>query len=314
MKSVRIFEIILCTFLLVACGNVKKEGNPDDIFRGELKKIYNISEKEDKEILNVISKDIVSEAISKEIDFNSFSGINIEYNEILEGIVSNSAGEKKGCFKLPTQIAFKGTEEQIKSFMSCLHNINSRISIGDIKIEKENETLFRLNCEVNFFGQSKENKIKPENGTANIQVIQGEDGEVDKITLRDFDLLMALRPSNSDAASITFEFADSPSNGGNPDSDANDTKNMEIVFTKEEGKYYCEISADEKTNKNQIELKDKKIIFDVLSCKREESSDKVGANISLNNKTDKVLSISVFDDPDRRINITDKKGSIEVVK
>lgn len=313
MKSVRVFEMLLFTLLLVACGNVKKEEKPDDIFRGELRKIYNISEEGNKEILDIISKDIVSKVLEKEIDFNSFKGINTEYNEISEGIINNSAGEKKGCFKLPVRITFNGTEEQVKSLIDSIGNISSRISAGDISIEKK-EGLFKLDCEVNFFGKSKDDKSGVSSENSSVQMIQGADGEVDKISLRDFDLLMALRPSNSDAASITFEFADDSLNDGNSDSDANDKKDIEIIFTKEQGKYYCEISLDKRTNKKQIALKDKKIIFDILSCKREEDSDKIGADIALHNTTDKILSISVFDDPDKRINIIDKKGSIEVVK
>lgn len=302
MKQIKIALFILVCIVLTGCTQEEKELTVDEIFKEDLRIAYEISSEEGKKILEDISVEKVKD-IMKDIDAN------ITYKEITQGIANDENNVKTACVKLPVDIKLIGNEEEIKGFITDIHEMDNRISVGDINISKVDEE-YEIDLTVNFFGKMKAENLKVGNSSvsSNVQVVEGKKDEANEVTLRDFNVFMILRPSNSDAASVTLEFKN---NESVIMYDNNEIENISIDISKEEGKYFCLVKSDEINEKIEIKNVGNKIVMDILSCEKKEKTDMVGVNLEVNNLSGKKADIVIYEDSDKRVNIK-TSGDVEV--
>ena len=129
------------------------------------------------------------------------------------------------------------------------------------------------------------------------------------IVLRDFDISMTVRPSNSDSASITLGVVDKADN--RVYNDENAKKEVLVKFYNDGKKYYSEYRiGEDKLTTAQI-TPNGNILFDILSCEVIENGDNIAVDMKIVNNSDKKVSAKVYNDKDRRVSI-ETEGSVEV--
>jgi len=314
MKYIKIF-IFVGLILLTACGQVEsnKVINGEEIFKKELNEIYSLYE-EDKKALDTINAEVVTEIVDQINNDVVSSELKVEVGNIEQGLVRDGLQRVNGV-KIPVKIGFEANEENVRKFLNKIIALDTRIIIGDILIDNKNEN-YILTVTLTFCGVNDSQKEEStEKGTLiNVEENIGKTGEIEKIVLRDNDILMILRPYNSDSATVSLGCAGE----NNADSyifyDLNKVIDVNMEIFKENNKYYCRyFDVNGESVKVEILPKSDGILFDVLSCEKVEKQDYVGVNLNIANNIDKKISIKIFDDADSRVSYN-YTGNVEVIK
>lgn len=304
----RILFLVIVLTVLTGCSKEEKRLTPDEIFKETISFAYDIENKGGKIILKDISQEKVSEIINTKLQEMDLNEVSISFGTTNQGIGPDGNGNRVICYKLPTTFNFKGDKAKIEKFVNALSEINSQISINKFDIA-EFEDEYSVSCVVSFLGEMNSVGFSGAKGGISLEK-NSKEQETKQFSLRDFDLNLTIRPTNSDAASITIGTTDADTCIY---SDNNRNENITINFTKEGLSYYAEYSFGDSGESKKVSIKPKgDILFDILSCDKVLDEDEIKANININNTTGKKASVIVYKDKDGRVNISDKTGSVEV--
>lgn len=312
MKKVFIGAIII--FLLTGCGNnsSQQKTTTDVVFKEELVAVSKIGDAKGKCLPDQLILEEIKETFNGIFDFAIFESHSEEYGEIIQGAGSDGNGGRIFCCKLPVNVKFVGTEASVHRFVEYFENVDEVVSFGDFKVETLEDEKYEVNTVINFLGKAAGSTLTNEKREFAIKKNEIEVKEEEEVSLRDFDISMIIRPSNSDSSAISLGVM------GDKDyriySDDNDKKDVKVTFSNSGSNYYCEYSIDNLFyNKASIDPKGN-ILFDILSCEIIEKDDKVAIDLHVINNSNKKVSVAIYEDEDNRVNLIEKVGSVEVKK
>lgn len=310
----RILAIFFIIFCLTGCSsynNEKKESNnPDKVFEEELKMLSSINELPNKKLADEVTKENVEGILDELFQFAVFEENSSEYGEVIQGIGSDGNGGRIYCCKLPVNITFLGDGSTIDKFVRYFYDLENVVSIGNFNIEMLQEGKVKVETVVNFLGKSASASLTSNKKEYSIKHNAVDVEMVSDIVLRDFDISMTLRPSNSDSAAITLGVVEKQDY--RVYNDENAKKEVTVNFYKEGKRYYCSYKiGDDSFTKAEINPKGN-ILFDILSCDLVEEDDEIGVDVKISNESDKKVSTIIYNDNDKRVNIAKTSGNIEV--
>lgn len=306
MKIRLIITGIIIIFLLAGCAGKDIEENDNKVI--ELTEQAFLLNESNHVFIDELSKSKAEELVFEMKENNcKLVGVNEEYGKVTEGLTDAGNGKKVSCYKLPVTFSFSGDEQDIVDFINSLKNSSAKIVMNRFELEEENEK-YSLDCVVSFIGSSSKIGVAGKSGSLSMVKNEKEVVNDDEIKLRDFDVNMTIRPSNSDAAAVTV----SNDSGNALYSDENAEIDVKTIFYKDGNSYFCEYSVGSQTQKDKISVGNE-VKFDILSCEKVLNIDAICVNLLVENKDSKKVSVVVYNDPDERVKIT-KSGNVEVSK
>jgi len=311
MKKFLIGAVVV--LLLSGCSNnnSQEKTSTSAIFKEEMTAVSKIGDLTGKKLSDELLIEDVKEVFNGIFDLAIFESHAEEYGEVTQGAGSNGEGKKVFCCKLPVNVTFVGTKASVKRFVEYFEEIENVVSFGDFKVKAIDEDKFEVNTIVNFLGKSTGGTLSPTKKEYTIRKNEVEVKEDDEFKLRDFDVSMIIRPSNSDSSAISLGVVEDKDY--RIYSDENTKKDVTVTFSNEGGKYYSECSIGEiKSEKAQIKPNGN-ILFDILSCDIVEMDDEISVDLHIINNSNKKVSVITYND-DGRVNVVEKSGSIEVKK
>lgn len=310
----KIFIIFFIIFCLTGCSSYNNEkeesNNPNKVFEEELKMLSAINELPNKKMEAEVTKENVESILNELFQFAVFEENAIEYGEVIQGIGSDGNGGRIYCCKLPVNITFLGDYSTIDKFVRYFYDLENIVSIGNFNVEILENNKVKVDTIVNFLGKSAGASLSTNKKEYAIKHNTVEVEMVNDIVLRDFDISMTLRPSNSDSAAITLGVVE---NGDyRVYNDENVKKEVIVDVYKEGKKYYCSYKIGD-DNLTKAEIKPKgNILFDILSCDLVEEDDEIAVDVKISNQSDKKVSTIIYNDKDKRVNVIKGNGNIEV--
>ena len=299
----------LVALVLVGCSNVQDEKvNPEKLFKDEIALVLNIENVSNKPLISNMSSEIVVDAIDKIMQNEYLKELYANYGVESQGIGTNSEGNRVFCYKFPVDLSFEGGEEEIKQLVGELEEIPYKINVSSFNIENK-EDKFKVTAKVNFLGDIESTTVSS-NSSVNLKKNNVDVNEEEQIKLRDFDVNLTLRPSNSDSSAVMIGVRNSKNCLY---SDENMKHNVKVEFTKQNGKFYASYSIDDGQSKTETFSSNGDIKFDVLSCKKLLEDDDISVDLTIDNKSGKKISVIVYNDIDSRVNLVSSSGNVELV-
>lgn len=301
----------LAVLLLSGCGNkTEKEENTDNIFKDELVLVSEIGDETGRVLADEILVEDVEEVFNGIFDLAIFESHSEEYGEVTQGAGSDGNGGRVFCCKLPVDVKFTGSEASVERFVEYFEEIDNVVSFGDFNVEKIEDEKYEVNTVINFLGKAAGGNLTSDTKNYTVKKNAVEVKEEDKVSLRDFDVSMLIRPSNSDSSAISLGVM------SDKDyriySDDNEKHDIKVTFSNEGSKYYCKCAIGDNTTSNVVIQPDSKILFDILSCEVIEADDIISADVHIINNSNKKVSVVIHDDEDGRVKVVEKVGSVEV--
>lgn len=149
--------ILFCALLLTACSfdiTQKDVDKVKDVFAEQIDNLYQLYETSGKKILSELSfekaKGMLDDALAK-IPQDKIELVN---KGIEKGITLVQDGKEILANELSIDLSLEGVQEEIEAFLESLANIDARISVGDVIIEKTDDN-YKLDCTINFFYENK---------------------------------------------------------------------------------------------------------------------------------------------------------------
>lgn len=307
----KFFWGVLVACLLVGCNNStvnKKEEDTDSIFKEELIAVANIGESLGKKLPDEIIIDEVQEIFNGIFDLAIFESHTENYGDVVQGAGSDGNGGKIFCCKLPVEVKFIGSKASVEKFVDYFEGIENIVSFGDFNVEALEDEKYEVTTIINFLGKDVGGSLASGKREYTIKKNEIEVEEEGDTTLRNFDLAMIIRPSNSDSASISLGAL---GNDSKVYSDENVRKDVNVTFSNEGSSYYCEYNIGGLSTKKASIKPNGNILFDILSCDVVESDDEVGVDLHIVNNSNKKVSVVIYED-DGRVKVVTKSGSVEV--
>lgn len=299
----------LVALVLVGCNNVSEEKvNPEKLFKDEIAQVLNIENVSNKPLITNMSSEIVVDAIDKLMQNEYLKELYANYGVEAQGIGTNTEGNRVFCYKFPVDLSFEGTEQEIKELVHELENIPYKINVSSFNIENKDDK-FRVTAKVNFLGDIESTSVST-NSSVNLKKNNVDVNEEEQIKLRDFDVNLTLRPSNSDSSAVMIGVRNSKNCLY---SDENSKHDLKVEFTKQNGKFYAEYSINDGHSKTEAFSSNGDIKFDILSCKKLLDEDNISVDLTVDNKSGKKVSIIVYNDSDSRVNLVSSSGNVELV-
>ena len=310
----KVLMVALVVFLLSGCVNnePKEKTTTDTIFKEELVAISKIGDSKGKHLPDELIIEEIKEIFSGIFDLAIFESHVENYGEVTQGAGSDGNGGRIFCCKLPVDVNFIGTEASVHRFVEYFEDIDAVISFGDFKVEALEDDKYEVSTVISFLGKDAGGSLSTGKKEYTIKKNEVEVKEEEEVSLRDFDVSMIIRPSNSDSAAISLGVI------GDKDyrvySDENTKKDINVTFTNSGNNYYCEYSIED-GNKTKAQIKPNgNILFDILSCDVIEADDEIAVDLHIINSCNKKVSLITYDDDDKRVNVVEKVGNIEVKK
>lgn len=308
----KILLLALVALMLVGCRNVnttREQESPDKLFKDEIERAINIENVSNKMLMSSLTSDTVVDAVSVMSENKDLSELYVSYGYEEQGIGTDDKGNKIFCYKIPVQFDLDGEEKNIKAFVDELYKIPTKVSVSKFEITNKEEK-FHLKAIINFLGDIKSSSVSSKSGPTNYQKNEVEVHEKENITLRDFDVNLTLRPSNSDSSAIVLGLSKNDSGLYN---DENKTYDVKVNFSKDGGKFYVEYGIDPNDVKKESFTPNGDIKFDILSCNKVLSEDEIGVNLTINNSSGKNVSVIIYNDANKRVKIASKSSNVSVV-
>lgn len=305
---------VFVIFLLVGCGNNSTQEKPkvDVVFREELVAISKIGEEQGRKLPEQLILEEIKETFNGIFSLAIFESHSEEYGEIVQGAGSDGNGGKVFCCKLPVDVNFVGTEASVERFVEYFEEVEDVVSFGDFKVEALEDEKYKVNTIISFLGKDVGESLTSGKREFAIKKNEIDIKEEEEVSLRNFDVSMIIRPSNSDSVAISLGVINDKDY--RVYSDENIIQDIRVTFSNIGSNYYCEYSiGDGDPIKVQIKP-NRDILFDILSCDIVELDDKIGAALYISNNSNKKVSVNVYEDKDNRINIIKTVGNIEVKK
>jgi len=311
MKKVLILALMVLVLTGCTDSSTKKEST-SAIFKNEILAVSKIADAKNKELSNEILIEEIDEIFNGIFDLAIFESNSVEYGEITQGAGSDGKGGKVFCCKLPADVKFTGTKDSVKRFVEYFEEIDRVISFGDFKINELEDNKYEVTTTISFLGKATGGTVSKGKTGFSVKRNEVEVEQEEEIVLRNFDISMIIRPSNSDSSAIALGVM------GDKDyriySAENKKKDIDVVFGNDGNKVFCEYSIDGEEKEKAYITPKGNILFDILSCDIIESDDEIKADVHIFNNTSKKVSVAIFDDKDSRVKIVEKVGSVEVKK
>lgn len=233
--------------------------------------------------------------------------------------------------KMTIAINFKGTFDNVMTFIDEITDFDKRIIIKNISLTADESNLAG-NLTLEFYAvpkflEEEENeylkwdfnneygKINPflDNSTAK--------SEVTVETKRSYDFSMNVVPISSDLPTVILGKTKDSTKKSYVISDNAGIENVEISLTQAGGKYYYKYKNGKEAYPKDFSGKGSyftpigdTINLSVFSCGRNSSEDIAGANVKIYNNTDKEVIVDIkYDDKDKpRVNVIKESGKITV--
>lgn len=297
----------LVALVLVGCNNVKEEPiNPEKLFKEEIALVLNIESESNKPLISNISDEIIVDAIDKMMQNDYLKGLYANYGVQSQGIGTNDKGNRVFCYKFPVDLTLDGGEKEVKELVEELQNIPYKINVSSFDIKNKDDG-FRTIAKINFLGDLESASASGSN-SVNLKKNSVKVNEEEQISLRDFDVNLTLRPSNSDSSAIAIGVRNSQNCLY---SDENSKHSVNVSFTKQNGKFYVEYSIDGGHSKTESFTPNGDIKFDILSCKKLLDDDEIAIDLTVDNKSGKKVSAVVYNDSNSRVNMVSSSGDVE---
>jgi len=304
----------IAIFLLAGCGNntSKERTTADAVFKEELVAVSKIGDAKGKSLPEQLILEEIKETFNGIFDLDIFESHSEDYGDIIQGAGPDGNGGRIFCCKLPVDVKFIGPESSVERFVEYFEKIDDVVSFGDFKVKALENEKYEVNTVISFLGKAAGDSLSEGKREFAIKKNEIEVKEKDEVSLRDFDISMIIRPSNSDSAAISLGVLDGKDY--RIYSDENVKKDIKVTFSNSGSNYYCEYNIG---NSNFIKAPIKpngNILFDILSCDVIELEDNIAVDLHVINNSNKKVSIATYEDNDNRVNIVEKVGSVEVRK
>jgi len=296
---------IAIVLVLTGCKGEIAEKKNDDKINEFVEQAFTLNEV-NHAFMEDLSKEKVKEFVFQMKDENyKLIAMNETYSEIAEGITDDGNGKKVCCYKLPVTFSFCGDESLINDFLNSLKNRDTKIVMNRFEVTEEDDR-YSVECLASFIGSSAKVGVGGASNSFAVAKNAKEVKEEEKIVLRDFDVNLTVRPSNSDAAAVTV----STEAGNSLYKDENELTDVIVNFYQEGSSYYCKYSVGDQSKTDKISV-GSEVLFDILSCKKVLDTDDIAVNLTIQSTLSKKVSVMVHNDSDERIKIM-KSGNVEV--
>lgn len=152
--------ILGCAILLTSCSfDITKDDveNAKHVFSEQIDNLYELYENGGKEILSNLSIDKAKEMVNDIIEKIPEDKKELAYKGIEKGVELVEDGKEILVNELSVDVSLEGMKEEIEEFLESLANIDARISVGDLVIEKIDDN-YKLDCTINFYYSSEKEK------------------------------------------------------------------------------------------------------------------------------------------------------------
>lgn len=149
--------IVVSVLLLAACSFDITKNDVDkvkDIFSEQLDNLYYLYENNVKDILKDFSLEKAETMLNDVLASIPEDKKELVYKGIEKGITLVEDGKEVLANELSMDISVEGVKEEIEKILESLSNIDARISVGDVVIEKTDDN-YKLDCTINFFYENK---------------------------------------------------------------------------------------------------------------------------------------------------------------
>ncbi|MFT5875344.1 MAG: type IV pilus assembly protein PilO [Clostridium sp.] len=244
-----------------------------------------------------------------------------------------------GAYTMQVTLDFKGTYDELISFIGQVENYDKKIIISNINTAAAEGSIVSGNIILEFYGVPKlidnddfkwDYKVPSGKGNPFVGAGSGFANNAVSTTIEEAskpkenvsDFAMSVRSVNSDLPAIMLGSYNDKDRKTYVYGDENSAEAVEIVFVEVGGKFYFKYkvgnnSYPQQYSGNGIEFKpaNKDISAVIFSNKRISSTDNAGANISVINKTSRVVNMYVSNDDSANPRVSVKgEGSAVNVK
>lgn len=261
-------------------------------------------------------------------------------NNSKENKDSKDNKDKPSAENISLNISFKGPFQNVMQFIKGIESYSKKIVVSNLQISQGGTDGVTGSMQLEFYAIPKVSNEDKEFFKWELNNAYGKDNPFDgavqsaavssiiediakNIKQPTYDFVMSLRPISSELPTVILGRGSDSSRNTYVYGDSPQTENVEIYFTKKDGKYYYKY----KTSRNSYPAQysgdgeeftpaGNNINFKIYSLRRKDDADKSGANIKLYNNTDKTVSITIeTDDSERpRTVISGQGGNIEIVR
>ena len=155
MEILKKFLLISLIFL-TSCSfelNDQEIDKAKEVFSEQLNNLYEICEDTGKKIGTDISFEKANGMLEKVISTIPEEDKEIIYKGIEKGITIIENGKEVLANQLEIDLSVEGAKEEIEILLEKLSNIDARISVENVDIEKTDDN-YKLDCTINFFYSS----------------------------------------------------------------------------------------------------------------------------------------------------------------
>ena len=155
----KILKILVISFALVltSCSFDITQNEVDkvkEVFSEQLDKLYYLYENNVKDIMEDFSLEKAENMLNDILANIPEDKKELVYNGVEKGIKLLEDGKEILANELSMDISVEGMKEEIEKVLESLSNIDARISVGDVIIEKTEDN-YKLDCTINFFYENK---------------------------------------------------------------------------------------------------------------------------------------------------------------
>ena len=156
MKILKIL-VVSSVLILTSCSFNITQNEVDkvkDVFSEQLDKLYYLYENNVKDIMEDFSLEKAENVLNDILASIPEDKKELVYNGVEKGIKLLEDGKEVLANELSMDISVEGLKEEIEKVLESLSNIDARISVGDVIIEKTEDN-YKLDCTINFFYENK---------------------------------------------------------------------------------------------------------------------------------------------------------------
>jgi len=152
MKVIKI--LMMCSLIvLTSCSfNITKDDvdKVKDVFSKQLDNLYQLYESGAKDILSDLSVEKAEEMLNGLLSKIPDDKKELIYGGIEKGVSLLEDGKEILANELSIDVSLEGMKNEIEDFLQSLADLDARISVGDVSIEKTDGN-YKLDCTINFF-------------------------------------------------------------------------------------------------------------------------------------------------------------------
>ena len=156
MKLLKVVIISLMMFLVSCSFDITKNDvdKIKDVFSEQLDNLYELYETGAKSILSDLSAEKAEKMLDELLAKIPEDKKEFVYKGLEKGVSLIENGKEILANELSMNVSVEGVYEEIEGFLESLSNIDARISVGDVIIEKTDDN-YKLDCTINFFYENK---------------------------------------------------------------------------------------------------------------------------------------------------------------